>query len=207
MAKIKICGMTRKSDIQAANEGRPDYVGFVLFFPKSRRNLSPEKAGELMADLDPSIKRVAVVVSPDADQVKTIMETGFDLIQIHGNLSEEVYEICSLPILRAFNVTNLDTFASDVEREKFCGFVFDSKVPGSGKTFDWSILETLDRKGKLMFLAGGIGEENVGQAIRQVRPDVIDLSSAVEKETKDGVFLGKDPVKMIKMIRMVQDEQ
>lgn len=216
--KIKICGMTCEADIKAVNTYLPDYIGFVLFFPKSKRNISIEQAKYLLEKVDEKIKTVAVVVSPTTEQLKQIEEVGFDYIQIHGTVDDEVYEQCRLPILRAFNVSDLDKLEGYEAKDKIKGYVFDSKTPGSGKTFDWNLLNDIRQRQKtdtsdndvsnkktkkMIFLAGGIDETNVKRAIAEVSPDVIDLSSAVEKTSEDGIFHGKDPEKIRIMVTMV----
>ena len=218
MTKIKICGMTCEADIEAVNTYLPDYIGFVLFFPKSKRNISIEQAKHLLEKVDEKIKTVAVVVSPTTEQVKQIEEVGFDYIQIHGTVNDEVYEQCRLPILRAFNVSDLDKLEEYEAKDKIKGYVFDSKTPGSGKTFDWNLLNDIRQRQKtdtsnndvsnkttkkMIFLAGGIDETNVKRAISEVAPDVIDLSSAVEKASEDGTFHGKDPEKIRTIVTMV----
>ena len=218
MTKIKICGMTCDADIEAVNTYLPDYIGFVLFFPKSKRNISIEQAKQLLEKVDEKIETVAVVVSPTTEQVKQIEEVGFNYIQIHGTVTDEVYEQCKLPILRAFNVSDLDKLEEYEAKDKIKGYVFDIKTPGSGKTFDWSLLDDIRQKQKtvasnndvsnkdtkkMIFLAGGIDETNVKRAISEVVPDVIDLSSAVEKTNDDETFHGKDPEKIRIIVTMV----
>lgn len=179
--KIKICGMTCEEDIQIVNEVGADLAGFVMFFPKSRRNLSVGRAAELAKGLD-GVKSVAVVVSPTAKQIESISDAGFDMIQIHGELSDESYECCDLPILRAFNVSNIGEFERASEMDKVCGYVFDAAEPGSGRSFDWTVLKNIPRDGKMMFLAGGLNKDNVSAAIEIVNPDGVDVSSGVEKK-------------------------
>ena len=213
--KIKICGMTCEADIKAVNTYLPDYIGFVLFFPKSNRNISIEQAEHLLEKVDKKIRTVAVVVSPTTEQIRQIEKAGFDYIQIHGTVTEDVYKQCKLPILRAFNVSDLDKLNEYEAKDKIKGYVFDSKTPGSGKTFDWSLLDNIRQRQKTdvshkknkkkIFLAGGINETNVKRAISQVAPDVIDLSSAVEKTSEDGTFHGKDPEKIRTIVTMVHD--
>lgn len=204
---IKVCGMTCERDIEYANEFMPEFVGFVLFYPKSKRNIELEKAEILRKQLKHNIYSVAVTVSPTVEQVKGIQEAGFDCIQIHGTMDEEVYDALKIPIFRAFNVTDKEQMESLQYKEKVRGYVFDAKNPGSGKTFDWSLIENVDPGDKLLFLAGGISEQNVKQAIARVNPDVIDVSSAVENPDVDGKCGGKNKEKMRKMIRMVHDEE
>lgn len=210
--------MTCDADIEAVNTYLPDYIGFVLFFPKSKRNISIGQAKQLLEKVDEKIETVAVVVSPTTEQVKQIEEVGFNYIQIHGTVTDEVYEQCKLPILRAFNVSDLDKLEEYEAKDKIKGYVFDSETPGSGKTFDWSLLDDIRQKQKtvasnndvsnkdtkkMIFLAGGIDETNVKRAISEVAPDVIDLSSAVEKTSDDETFYGKDPEKIRIIVTMV----
>ena len=212
--------MTCDADIEAVNTYLPDYIGFVLFFPKSKRNISIEQAKQLLKKVDEKIETVAVVVSPTTEQVKQIEEVGFNYIQIHGTVTDEVYEQCKLPILRAFNVSDLDKLEEYEAKDKIKGYVFDSKTPGSGKTFDWSLLDDIRRKQKtvasnndvsnkdtkkMIFLAGGIDKTNVKRAISEVAPDVIDLSSAVEKTSDVETFHGKDSEKIRIIVTMVHD--
>lgn len=212
--------MTCDADIEAVNTYLPDYIGFVLFFPKSKRNISIEQAKQLLEKVDEKIETVAVVVSPTTEQVKQIEEVGFNYIQIHGTVTDEVYEQCKLPILRAFNVSDLDKLEEYEAKDKIKGYVFDSKTPGSGKTFDWSLLDDIRRKQKtvasnndvsnkdtkkMIFLAGGIDKTNVKRAISEVAPDVIDLSSAVEKTSDAETFHGKDSEKIRIIVTMVHD--
>ena len=217
--KIKICGMTCEADIKAVNTYLPDYIGFVLFFPKSNRNISIEQAEHLLEKVDKKIRTVAVVVSPTTEQIRQIEKAGFDYIQIHGTVTEDVYKQCKLPILRAFNVSDLDKLNEYEASDKIYGDVFASKTAGSGKSFDWSLLVNFrhrqktdaskdvshKKNKKMIFLAGGIDETNVKRAISQVAPDVIDLSSAVEKTSEDGTFHGKDPEKIRTIVTMVHD--
>ncbi len=211
MTEIKICGLTCEKDIAAVNQFLPDYVGFVLFFPKSKRNLSPRRASVLKKQLDKKIKTVAVVVSPTKEHIQMIEEIGFDYIQIHGKLTKEIYEQSSIPILRAFAVSDFDQIPEYESKEKIKGFVFDSKSPGSGKTFDWKLFSTYKNgakiRGKKMFLAGGIDETNVRKAISELLPDVIDVSSSVEQTGEDGGFYGKDPEKIKTIVRMVHENE
>ena len=141
--------MTCEADIKAVNTYLPDYIGFVLFFPKSNRNISIEQAEHLLEKVDKKIRTVAVVVSPTTEQIRQIEKAGFDYIQIHGTVTEDVYKQCKLPILRAFNVSDLDKLNEYEAKDKIKGYVFDSKTPGSGKTFDWSLLDNIRQRQKI----------------------------------------------------------
>ena len=136
--KIKMCGITTPADVAAVNEVRPDYIGMVMYFPKSKRNVSAETARRLLEELRKDVKKVAVVVSPDAEQIAEIGELGFDVIQIHGQTSDELIESAHLPVWKAFNVKDMDMYPHYQSLSNVAGYVFDAGEPGSGKTFDWN---------------------------------------------------------------------
>lgn len=154
--KIKMCGITTPADVAAVNEVRPDYIGMVMYFPKSKRNVSVETARRLLEELRKDVKKVAVVVSPDAEQIAEIGELGFDVIQIHGQTSDELIESAHLPVWKAFNVKDMDMYPHYQSLSNVAGYVFDAGEPGSGKTFDWNSLTDIDRDGRLFVLAGGL---------------------------------------------------
>lgn len=189
--QVKFCGMTTTEDIRLVNELRPDLVGMVLFFEKSKRNLTIRQAGELLSLLSPEILPVAVMVSPSPEQAKSAQEAGFAYLQIHGEITPGVLSQTSIPILKAFNLSDLDQLERYQKDPRIAGYVFDAAEPGSGKTFDWTMLSQIPRSGKLCFLAGGLTPENVAEAIRTVHPDGVDVSSGIEY----GERQGKDPEK------------
>lgn len=200
MAKIKICGITTEEDVGYLNEAGVDYAGFVQFYPKSRRNISTEQAIRLMKGLSPSIRRVAVTVSPDREQLNAIAQAGFDLVQIHGNISEELLADIQLPVWKAFNVKDLTEFERYRDHEAVVGFVFDAQIPGSGKAFDWTLLHELPVTDKLKMLAGGLSPANVAEALQRTDVDGVDTSSGVEKESGQG----KDRDKIEAFVRAVR---
>lgn len=189
--KIKICGLTSPAEARYLNENHVNFAGMVLFFPKSKRNISIEQAREIMATLDASIKRVAVVVSPSIEQIRQIEAAGFDYVQIHGEIPEAEAAI-AIPILKAFNVSDMGSYEKYHNDSRIAGYVFDAIEPGSGKTFDWRLVDNIPRDEKLLLLAGGLNPDNVRMAIEAVHPDGVDVSSGVEND--DGV--GKNPEKI-----------
>lgn len=206
---IKICGLTDKKEARFLKENKVDLAGMVLFFEKSKRNITIEKAKEIIKELGPDIKSVAVTVSPTADQVKVIEAAGFDYIQIHGSIDDNIISGCSILVLKAFNVDDMARYEHYLSFDNIKGFVFDAGQPGSGKVFDWNMLKTLDRKDdKLYILAGGLNESNVREAIDFVKPDGVDVSSGVELEDvilEDGtVKTGKDPEKITGFVSIVR---
>lgn len=200
--EIKICGLTKKEEAAYLNENNVNYAGFV-FFEKSKRNVTLEKAKEIAGHLSKDIKKVAVLVSPDAALIKTLQEADiFDVFQIHKALTPEVLEAARIPVWYAFNIADpaqieeKQHFLQELPGElskKIEALVVDGAEYGSGKTFDWSkqIAQTeelfLNRR---FVLAGGLHADNVKQGINIFHPDVVDVSSGVEGEA------GKDEEKV-----------
>lgn len=187
--KVKICGLTSPAEARYLNENHVDFAGMVLFFPKSKRNISIEQAKDIMAALDASIKRVAVVVSPSIEQVRQIEAAGFDYVQIHGEIPEtetEAEAAIAIPILKAFNVSDMGSYEKYHNDSRIAGYVFDAIEPGSGKTFDWKLVDNIPRDEKLLLLAGGLNPDNVRMAIEAVHPDGVDVSSGVENDNGAG---------------------
>lgn len=224
--QVKICGLTRPEEVGWVVEERSDYFGIVLFFPKSKRNNSIENARKLIkvcheecaerkrADehFTPPVI-VAVTVSPTPEQIKEIEDAGFDMVQIHGELSEETLDTVSIPVIRAFHAGDAEAYKKYDDCPKVAAYLFDAQSPGSGRTFDWKALDTVSGErtlpdGKKIFLAGGLHGENVREAIEHVHPDVVDVSSGVEKDavTADGAVI-KDREKINEFIRKVRTDE
>lgn len=198
--KIKICGLTKVKEAEYLNKNHVDYAGFVLYYPKSKRNMSITDCAPIIKALNSSIKKVAVVVSPNISQVRAINEAGFDVIQVHGKLEKEVYDAIAIDVWKAFNVKDMDSYPDFKDLIKIRGFVFDSAEPGSGKAFDHDLLQKIERRADKQFiLAGGINADNVADAILQINPDVIDVSSSVEFTDKPG----KEPAKIDEFVEAV----
>lgn len=225
--QVKICGLTREEEVGWVVEEQADYFGVVLFFPKSRRNNSIENARKLLAVSQAECEKrrreeenftapvtVAVTVSPTPEQIKEIEDAGFDMIQIHGTLSEETLAAASIPIIRAFSADEMETCHTYDDCPKIAAYLFDAQTPGSGIAFDWTRLSALLEKnaaadGRRLFLAGGLNCGNVKEAVRKIHPDAVDVSSGVEKDTAaaDGAVI-KDREKIKEFIRKVRaDEQ
>lgn len=186
MTKVKICGLKNQTDIKCINTLSPDFAGFVMFFEKSHRNISVQTAQELLALLDKNIKSVAVTVSPTEEQLEQIHTLGFDYVQIHGKISEKLLSECKTPVIRSINVSGIESIGDIENLDNVKGILFDSAVPGSGKSFVWSMLEKLPKTDKMLFLAGGLTADNVASAICQVHPYAVDVSSGVELSDKSG---------------------
>lgn len=197
--KIKICGLTSPTEAEYLNRNYVDFAGMVLFFSKSKRNINLEQAKLIMEALDYNIKTVAVVVAPTIEQVMEIQETGFDYVQIHSDIPEDLFEKINIPVLKAFNVSDLEQFDEYHKQDGIAGYVFDAAGYGSGKTFDWSLVKDIPRDDKLFLLAGGLNADNVAEAIKYVQPDGVDVSSGVENDNGKG----KDGEKVDKFVQEV----
>lgn len=186
--KIKICGITTEEEIGYLAETGVDYAGFVLYYPKSKRNISIERAGTLLRFLPLSISSMAVTVCPTIEQIREIERVGFAAIQIHGTIPDEVIRQISIPVMKAFNIEDLETFPHYEQMDQIVGFLLDAPIPGSGRTFDWSVVKKLSSTDKMILLAGGLTPENVSDALRLLgdRIDGVDISSGVENENGEG---------------------
>jgi len=186
---IKICGITQEEDGLLAAELGADAVGFV-FYSMSPRRVEAARATEIARVLPPFVLRVGVFVDATRNEmVRTADAVGLDLLQLHGNESVEVFADLPRRALKAVRVGR-GFAAEDALRyaEHASGVVVDTRLVGetvmpggTGVPFDWDLVRGLrDRVGFLM-LAGGLSPENVAEAIRQVRPHAVDVSSAVER--------------------------
>lgn len=203
--EVKICGITDEADARLLIKYGADYGGMVVFYPKSKRDITIDEAGKLVEILKKSdIKTVAVTVSPDIGQLKQIQEKGFDYIQIHGELYEDVYNESRIPIIRAVNIGEDDIedikirISEAADKDKVVGILLDAGIPGSGKTFDWNSVKELELKEKKLFLAGGLNSSNVAAAVKCAMPDVVDISTGVEYD--DILIKGKDEKKVREFI-------
>lgn len=198
MTKIKLCGLKRPQDIQAANELLPAYIGFV-FAPKSRRYVHPDRAEELRRMLNPGIIPVGVFVNETPETVAALLDRGIiDIAQLHGK-EDEAYirrlrQLTKKPLIQAFRVdTPADVAAAQASPADYV--LLDSGAGGTGTCFDWSLLQDIQRP---YFLAGGLTPENVGGAVATLHPYAVDVSSGIET---DGA---KDKEKMTQFVRAVR---
>ena len=199
--RVKLCGMTRVEDIMAVNEARPDYVGFVVDVPKSRRSVSCHEFEQLAALVAPGIRRVGVFVDEPVEVIARLYEAGIlDYAQLHGHEDEDyimgLRQLCPVGILQAFVVRSV----ADVERAQrsTANMVLLDNGRGTGRTFEWELVRQLRRP---FFLAGGLDPHNVARAIADVRPWGVDMSTGIET---DGL---KDPAKIQAAVAAVRQEQ
>ena len=199
MTKIKFCGVSRLSDIEAVNELRPEYIGFV-FVKTSKRYISPKKAEELKRQLNSEIKVVGVFTNEASEQIEELCSKGIvDMVQLHGEEDKkDIRRLSSLiiqPIIKAFCVKT----AEDVVKAKMCSadYILLDSGTGTGNTFDWKLIKNV---GRPYFLAGGLHIGNVKSAVKHLNPYAIDISSGIET---DGL---KDKRKMEALIAEVRKE-
>lgn len=179
MTKIKLCGLSRPCDIEAANELKPEYVGFV-FAEKSKRRISEETASQLKKLLDPMIKAVGVFVNESPEAVAGLLNGGvIDMAQLHGSEDEsyikKLKSLTDKPIIKAFRIETRSDLAQC--EESSADFVLLDSGAGTGRVFDWSMLDGFKRQ---YFLAGGLSPENAGEAVRSLKPYAVDVSSGIE---------------------------
>ena len=202
--RVKLCGMFREADILAVAEARPDMCGFIVDFPKSHRSVTPAQLAGLcdrLLECEPAgvpIWRVGVFVDEPMERLVSIVESGaVDLVQLHG--SEDAAYVDQLRgrtgvgIIQAFRIRS----AADVAaaQESAADLILLDNGQGTGEGCDWSLVSSVDRP---FMLAGGLGPENVAQAISEVRPWGVDMSSGIESGKL------KDPAKMVAAVAAVR---
>jgi phosphoribosylanthranilate isomerase len=181
--KVKICGLTSVADGLAAAGAGADMIG-LIFYEASPRHVTLAQAAEISRALPPFVLRVGVFVNPDEALVTSaIRECGLSLLQFHGDETSEFctqFGVMSLKALRvrdAKSLQQLEQFQTDA-------FLLDAYSPsglgGTGEKFNWDLAVEAQKFGKPIFLAGGLTPENVAEAVRQVRPFAVDVSSGVE---------------------------
>lgn len=187
--KIKLCGFKRIEDIEAVNEAKPDYIGFI-FAKKSRRYVSTETAERLKQHLNPDIEAVGVFVNEDIDKViEQAKKQVIDVIQLHGEEDvayvKDLKKAVDVLIIKAISMTKPDARQqinmweiSDVDY-----LLLDSGNGGTGEQFSYKLLQEIGNLKKPYFLAGGLNPENLENAVQQQQnnqPYALDLSSGIE---------------------------
>jgi len=195
MTKIKICGIKSEDAVEVLNRTLPEYTGF-MFYEKSKRYISVERASALRDKLDKRVKTVGVFVDEDPKKILDIARKGIiDIIQLHGSENDgyinAVKSGTGIPVIKAFRIDS----AEDITRAQKSAadmVLLDSGSGGTGTSFDWRLIRDIGRD---YFLAGGLSPESVEEAIRAVSPFAVDVSSGVET---DGI---KDAEKIEEFIR------
>jgi phosphoribosylanthranilate isomerase len=202
--RVKICGITRVEDARAAVELGADAIGLVFYAP-SPRNVGLDQARAIVAAIPPFVTVVGLFVNPAAQQVESVLRTcSLGLLQFHGDEAPGFCAGFSLPYIKAARVkadADLVQYLSPYQAAR--GWLLDAYhnqlYGGSGESFDWKLIpRDLARP---VILSGGLTPDNVGAAVRQVRPWAVDVSSGVE--VAKGV---KDAAKIAAFIAGVKNE-
>jgi phosphoribosylanthranilate isomerase len=182
--RIKICGITRAEDALAAAAAGADAIG-LIFYAGSSRHVTPASAAVIVSHLPPFVTAVGLFVDPAEDEVRAVLdEVPLDLLQFHGAETPEFCIRFGRPHIKALAAApGVDLLQSAKVHSAARGVLIDAYVPGAhggtGVTADWgSIPGTLPRP---LVLAGGLTPDNVGEAVRTVRPWAVDVSSGVER--------------------------
>jgi phosphoribosylanthranilate isomerase len=184
MVRVKICGITNLDDALMVVEAGADALGFV-FFHKSPRHISPEQAAGIINSLPPFVQTVGLFVNDDLATVNaTANLCGIDLVQLHGEETPDFCQSVNRRVIKAFRVKDASTL-KEMNKFNVAACLLDAWSPtahgGTGKTFNWKIAAAAAISER-MVLAGGLTPENVAEAVRQVKPCAVDVSSGVESE-------------------------
>jgi phosphoribosylanthranilate isomerase len=179
--EVKICGITRLDDARAAADLGASFVGFVLW-PRSPRAVSIDRVKAIVAKLPGTVTPVGVFVNPSRDEINHAAAAGIKIAQIHGDATPG--GLRGIEVIRAVHLAigARDEIEPYVDDRKI---LLDTNDPvrhgGTGRTIDWSRAKIVATKRQL-FLAGGLTADNVKQAIAEVQPYAVDVSSGVESK-------------------------
>ncbi|MCO1346496.1 phosphoribosylanthranilate isomerase [Burkholderia vietnamiensis] len=209
--RIKLCGLSRVDDVLHAAALGADAIGLV-FYPSSPRAVTIVQAAELAQAAPPFVSVVGLFVNATEAEIEAVVrDVPLTMLQFHGDETPQQCEALGraarLPWLRAVRVgpstQPADLVESDLHYSKARGLLFDTLVPdygGSGKVFDWSLIPA--ELAHRAVLSGGLNAQNVGDAIRRLRPFAVDVSSGIEVAGAKGV---KDHARMAAFVRAVRD--
>ena len=203
--KVKICGITSLEDAFGALEAGADALGFI-FYSQSPRYITPKAAREIIAALPPFVAKVGVFVNASAAEVGQIVErTGIGTLQFHGEEPPEFCRQFRAQTIKAFRIANAESL-QELPAFETNAWLLDSCVPGqqggTGVAFNWDLARQAVTLKRPIILAGGLNPENVIDAVRQVRPYAVDVSSGVEISPGK-----KDPQKVRDFIQRAKSVQ
>jgi phosphoribosylanthranilate isomerase len=188
VVKVKICGIRRVLEGQAALEAGADFLGFI-FYPPSHRNLAPEEARDLLAGIRASTTRtdwaaVGVFVNEPVAWVNQVAaECGLDYVQLHGTESAAYCARMQRPVIKAMRLPELQAGASSAADLRVARLLLDAQGPGHrggmGERFDWQAARPYASEA---LVAGGLTPDNVQEALDVLQPWGLDVSSGVERE-------------------------
>jgi phosphoribosylanthranilate isomerase len=203
MTQVKICGITNPQDALTAVEAGADALGFV-FYKESPRHIFPEEAARIINLLPPFVQAVGLFVNEVPEVVNQISRNcRLGLVQLHGDETPDYCRKIEQRFMKAFRIRTL-TCLDPIADYRMSGCLLDAYSPsfygGTGKSFNWEIAREAMIRGYRIVLAGGLTPDNVAEAIRQVRPYAVDVSSGVESAPGR-----KDTDKVLEFIRNAKE--
>ena len=202
---VKICGITDYGDASMAVELGADALGFI--FAHSPRQVTPQKARDIIRAIPPFVKTVGIFVNQDPIEINKIMRyCGLDLVQLHGDESPDFCNELMPDTIKALRIKDEASLrTARAYRGKVRALLLDTyskdKAGGTGEAFDWQLAIKIKKLGIPIILAGGLGPSNIDGAISTVRPYAVDVNSGVEKRPgKKSHALIKDLMEKVKRI-------
>ncbi len=220
--RIKICGITRKKDVESAVEAGVDALGFV-FYPKSPRYISPIQAKEIIKNIPAWVNIVGLFVNSTIDEINRVSDlSGLTHLQLHGDESIKACKMLGRPVIKAIRIpieSSSDKSFDDKDIKnlllsskdylEYCSAIlfdsFSAGYGGSGKNFDWSNLENISKLfGNNWVLSGGLNVVNISEVVKKYSPPCIDVSSGVEQNKYGKLQKGiKDKLKINSFVKAV----
>jgi len=202
---VKICGITNYEDAAIAVELGATALGFI--FASSPRQITPQKARDIIHAIPPFLKTVGVFVNEGPTEIKEIVHhCGLDLVQLHGDESPGLCRELMPYTIKALRIKDASSIQSSLAYQgKVRALLLDTyakdKAGGTGTTFDWRFAIKIKELGIPIILAGGLGPSNIDGAIRTVKPYAVDVNSGVEEcPGKKSHMLMKDLMKRVRRI-------
>lgn len=185
MTQVKICGITDSPSLKAACDNGARFVGLV-FHPASPRNLELDIAAQLSRQIPTGVRSVGLFVDPSDQQLEGVLSmVQMDMIQLHGTESRtrvaEIRKHFGLDVMKAIKINSQDDLRQIPDFRPVADWLLFDAGAGDGKTFDWSLLDGYDDPTGRWMLAGGLTAGNVSDAIKDLAPPAVDVSSGVEK--------------------------
>lgn len=199
MVKVKICGITDVATAVEVAKAGADAIGLV--FAPSRRQVTEEQARAIVQQLPPFITKVGVFVNESSDEVNRVARScGLDVVQLHGQESPDYCRQMEKPVVKGVSVKNAESLTA-IKDYQVQAILLDTYHPeqagGTGETFDWSLTTWLGTDTPVI-LAGGLGVDNVREALDRVQPYGVDVSSGVETNGSKDIQKIRDFISRVK---------
>ena len=181
---VKICGLKSCEEIAIVNQFPIHYAGFI--FASSKRQVNSDQARKYISSLRKDIQKVGVFVnSPIEEVLRVLHECKLDVIQLHGEETVDYIQKIPCKVWKTISIENADSIKqAEYYKENVDGILFETHHEkmrgGTGKTFDWKLLQEYGNRSVPIILAGGLTPENINKAIRIIHPDILDMNSGLE---------------------------